>query len=65
MGIRFLSIGSNEDASCRRVREGCSRCLCHKSGRSEFEICGIGLEEGTCSINMRVFTRANHPPRSQ
>jgi len=26
---------------------------------------GLGLEEGTCSISLRVVYRANHPPRSQ
>jgi len=35
MEMRFLLIGSNEDASCRCVGEGCLRRLCHKSGSVE------------------------------
>jgi len=35
MRMRFLLIGSNEDASCRRVGDGCLRRLCHKSGLVE------------------------------
>jgi len=38
-------ICSKEDASCRHAGEGCSRRrLCHKSGRSKFEMRGFGLE---------------------
>ena len=35
MGMRFLLIGSKEDASCRHVGKGCPRRLCHKSGLVE------------------------------
>jgi len=31
----ILMIGSNENASCRHIREGCLRRLCHKSGSVE------------------------------
>jgi len=40
MRMRFLRIGSNEDASCRCVGEGCLRRLCHKSGSVEiWDVC--------------------------
>ena len=32
MRMRFLVIGSNEDASCRHIGEGRLSRLCHKSG---------------------------------
>ena len=35
MRMRFLLIGSKEDASCRHAGEGCPRRLCHKSGSVE------------------------------
>jgi len=39
MRMRFVLICSNEDAS---------------KGRSKFDMRELGLEEGTCSINLRV-----------
>jgi len=34
-------------------------------GRSKFEMRGLGLKEGTCSISLRVVYPSNHPPGSQ
>jgi len=46
MKVRCLLIGSNENASCRR--------LCHKSGSVEIWDMQVWFGRGICSISLRI-----------
>jgi len=56
MGMRFLliGIGSKEDTSCRHAGEDVQGACAINQDRSIFEMRGLGLEEGTCSISLCV-----------
>jgi len=48
-------ISSNEDASCRHAEEDVQGVCAINQGRSKFEMRGLGLEDGTCSIGHVLF----------